>query len=121
MPLAYETASAISEKSGIALPIRATGNNSNKTNPTDESSKDIRKGNNNGKIPPALGSGDAGAGAGAEGGSGMTGAVTTTTAAGEDEAQREVVSKRLDALGYRVGQGLVERYVISPRHPCVYT
>ncbi|CAF9919388.1 MAG: hypothetical protein GOMPHAMPRED_001774 [Gomphillus americanus] len=27
----------------------------------------------------------------------------------EDDAQREIVSKRLEALGYRVGQGLVER------------
>lgn len=29
----------------------------------------------------------------------------------EDEEERDAVFFRLDALGYRVGQGLVERYV----------
>ena len=29
----------------------------------------------------------------------------------DEDEQREAASRRLDALGYRVGQGLVERYV----------
>ena len=32
------------------------------------------------------------------------------TVAGDDEVQKEAVSRRLETLGYRVGQGLVERY-----------
>lgn len=57
-----------------------------------------------------LGSGAGGAGAGV----GAGGARGEGAAAGEyeDEEAREEVFYRLDGLGYRVGQGLVERYVV---------
>jgi trafficking protein particle complex subunit 6 len=35
----------------------------------------------------------------------------------DDEEEREAVFYRLEMLGYRVGQGLVERYVINQYKP----
>jgi hypothetical protein len=45
------------------------------------------------------------------GGLGFGGAETGSE---EEEAMKEQVFWRLDSLGYRVGQGLVERYATSP-------
>lgn len=46
-------------------------------------------------------------------GSGGGGAAATPAATMDEEEERDAVFYRLETLGYRVGQGLVERYVLS--------
>lgn len=75
--------------------------------------------------PNALGGGDTASASGQAGGS-VSGQGTSTIATGtaasadrkmDEDEERDAVFYRLEKLGYRVGQGLVERYVSAPPEP----
>ena len=85
VPLAYRTAAAISKPVVQSKSIISGNSQGDKRASTDAAEK--------------------------RGSTGKSTGSTTVAGATEDDAQREVVSKRLEALGYRVGQGLVERSV----------
>jgi hypothetical protein len=46
---------------------------------------------------------------------------TGTETVMDEEEEREAVFRRLDGIGYRVGQGLVERYVYLVYRGCTCT
>lgn len=117
VPLAYETASATSSSPSITTHHRSGHSNlpNSNSNTNINNGDSISNGNSNGNSKPALDAklSSAASGGGTTAGVGVSGSSIGAAVTPEDDAQRDIVSKRLDALGYRVGQGIVERYVFE--------